>query len=177
MPENQIRQQLANGALRNPVLYTTCSCLWKPWNATRTGPRLAQYASTLFERARDLPSCVLLARSLFETGKFAALVEHVRNHADLLSASASLQSLLAWALYNLGNMRECRKVLGVLRDKRDAREDRDPHNRRCDCGWGLAFPFCVYRSTSGSGGRNGAPRNFSVPHRSRNSCDCPARGP
>ena len=88
-------------------------------------PRLAQYASTLFERARDLPSCVLLARSLFETGKFAALVEHVRNHADLLSASASLQSLLAWALYNLGNMRECRKVLGVLRDKRDAREDRD----------------------------------------------------
>ena len=88
-------------------------------------PRLAQYAGTLFQRARDLPRCVLLARSLFETGEFAALVEHVRNHADLLSASASLQSLLAWALYNLGHLRECLEVLAPLRDTRDAREDRE----------------------------------------------------
>ncbi len=53
------------------------------------------------------------------------MVEHVRNHADLLSDSAELQSLLAWALYNLGNLRECLEVLVPLRNSRDIHEDRE----------------------------------------------------
>ena len=88
-------------------------------------PRLVRYADTLFQRARDLPSCVLLARSLFETAQFGAMVEQVRNQADLLSVSVALQSLLAWALYNLGNLGECLEVLVPLRNTRDIREDRE----------------------------------------------------
>ena len=53
------------------------------------------------------------------------MVEHVRNHPDLLSASATLQSLLAWALYNLGRLRECLEILVPLRNTRDIREDRE----------------------------------------------------
>ena len=140
-------------------------------------PRLARYADTLFQRTRDLPSCVLFARSLFETTQFAAMVEHVRNHADLLSTSAALQSLLAWGLYKLGNFGECLDVLVPLRNTRDIREDRElTVGVAVAAGdWHSLVGF-VERGV-GAEGRTGPPRNSCARHRSRNSCACLARAP
>lgn len=90
----------------------------------RDWTRLARYAAILFRRTRDAPSCRRYARSLFEIADFRGVVEFVRSQEDLLSRSEQLQSLLAWSLYNLGDVNGCRDVLAQLRTRRDTPEDR-----------------------------------------------------
>ena len=90
----------------------------------RDWTRLANYAALLFRRTHDVPSCQLFARSLFETANFDGVVELLRANDDLLSSSEHLQSLLAWSLFNLGNVSECLNVLTQLRTGRDTQEDR-----------------------------------------------------
>ena len=48
----------------------------------------------------------------------------LRAHEDLLARSEQLQSLLAWSLFNVGEVNNCRDVLSQLRTCRDVREDR-----------------------------------------------------
>ena len=87
-------------------------------------PRLNKYAALLFQRTRDVPSCQLVARSLFEAANFDGVVALLRAHDDLLVSSERLQSLLAWSLFNLGHVSECLSVLTRLRKRRDTPGDR-----------------------------------------------------
>jgi len=91
----------------------------------RDWTRLAKYAATLFKRTRDLPATQLYARSLFEIDDFGGVVAFLQLHQDLAAASDQLQALLAWSLFNLGALKECREVLAQLRTRRDVSEDRD----------------------------------------------------
>ena len=87
-------------------------------------PRLTTYGRTYFERTRNLPACRVYAEALFETGNFREAVEVLGNQPDLIEQSADLESLLAWALYRVGDVRECGKALAKLRAKRDFPSDR-----------------------------------------------------
>ena len=86
--------------------------------------RLATYAALLFQRTNDLPNCELYARALFETGRVDEVVDFLDGHAGLLARSDQLQSILAWSLYNLGDVNRCRDVLSRLREHRGSPDDR-----------------------------------------------------
>jgi len=86
--------------------------------------RLTTYGAILFERTRDVPTCGIYAQSLFKIGDFRSVVRFLRSNEDFLTASAPLQSLLAWALYNTGDVTGCRTLLSQLRTRRDNSEDR-----------------------------------------------------
>jgi pimeloyl-ACP methyl ester carboxylesterase len=90
----------------------------------RDWPRLVTYGEAFFERTRDLAGCRVYAQALFETADFKGVVELLSQQQDLLERSHYLHSLLAWALYRIGNVKECRKALADLRSKRDDAGDR-----------------------------------------------------
>jgi hypothetical protein len=87
--------------------------------------RLTKYAEVLFERTRDIAASRVYTRALFESGDFRAVVEFFRSHEDLFSGSEQLRSLLAWSLFNVGALKECRDVLAQLKARRDVQGDRD----------------------------------------------------
>jgi hypothetical protein len=76
--------------------------------------RLAKYAALLFARAKDMSSFRLCVRSQFEVGDFSGVVQLSRAHEDFVARSDQLQSLLAWSLYNLGDVNACREIVGQL---------------------------------------------------------------
>jgi hypothetical protein len=86
--------------------------------------RLSKYAEIFFQRTRDVPTCALYARSLFETGDFHGAATFLRSQEDFVNASEQLQALLAWSLYSEGNVNACRDILSRLRAHRDTPEDR-----------------------------------------------------
>jgi len=112
------RQFAATDALPDLALLVEALERSKDWK------RLAKYAAILFERTRDVPTCALYAQSLFKIGDFNQVVQVLGSHQDLLEQSTRLQSLLAWSLYSLGHVNDCRVVLSKLRAQRDAPEDR-----------------------------------------------------
>ena len=90
----------------------------------RDWARLTKYGAILFRRRRDLASCRLYVRSLWESANFQGVVDLLGSPNNLLSSSQELQSMLAWSHYNLGNMTECLHVLEKLQKSRDEQEDR-----------------------------------------------------
>jgi hypothetical protein len=92
--------------------------------STKDRLRLVPYAKIFFERTRDLSACKVYAEALFETADFAELVMLLQAQPDLVGQSDYLQSLLAWGLYRSGDVKVSRKVLAVLRTKRDEANDR-----------------------------------------------------
>jgi hypothetical protein len=87
-------------------------------------PRLVKYAQIFFDRTRDVSACRLFASALFETGDFQGVVDLLRRHGDLVDHSAYLESLLAWSLYRIGDVKDCNDVLNSLRSKRNDPNDR-----------------------------------------------------
>jgi hypothetical protein len=87
-------------------------------------PRLVTYGRTFFERTRDVSGCRVYAQALFETGDFRGAVDLLGNQPDLVGQLTYLESLFAWSLYRIGDVKECRKALAKLRAKRDDVNDR-----------------------------------------------------
>lgn len=112
------QQFAASGALADLALLVETLEGRKSWT------RLVKYSAIFFERTRDLPTCLLHARALFEVGDFLGVVAFLRAHEDLLARSEQLQSLFAWSLFNVGEVNKSRDVLLQLRTRRDVREDR-----------------------------------------------------
>lgn len=73
-------------------------------------PRLVTYGRTFFERTRDASGCRVFAQALYETGDFKAVADLLSNQADLVSHSNYLESLLAWSLYKIGDVKESRAI-------------------------------------------------------------------
>lgn len=87
-------------------------------------PRLVTYGRKFFDRTHDVASCQIYTRALFETNDFRSAILLFDKHSDLVEQSTFLQSIRAWSLYRIGDVKACREALNSLRALRDDPNDR-----------------------------------------------------
>lgn len=90
----------------------------------RDWKRLANFASVLFERTRDLPHAELLVHALTEEEDDERLLRLFEAHPDVLSQSDKLTASFSWVLYRFGRLEKAVELLGQLIAKRDDPNDR-----------------------------------------------------
>lgn len=90
----------------------------------REWDELCEYADELFQRTHSLHDAERLTTALSNAHKSERVVAFLRNNADLLAQSRSLQMLYCWSLYHEGDLLEARAELSKLSDDSDNRNYR-----------------------------------------------------
>ncbi len=93
-------------------------------NSQNSNEDLVKFSKILFDETKDLPHAEIYMRALYEVGDDDEVIEWAGKYADMVTSSAEITTIVAWAYYRLGKLSEAKTLAYELAEKRKEANDR-----------------------------------------------------